>query len=282
MLIFDQNFKNMNRKSITTLILLALAFTVNAQTKKKKAVAAPSKNTVKILSLTQLDSASYAFGQKIAESLGGEGVKELNYMFLNKGMQDVFTKKPVMIDSYKSQTIIQEFLTITKKAKYDTTLTAGANFLKANKAKAGVITTASGLQYEILKDSVGGTKPSATDEVTVHYKGTLLNGKTFDSSYDRKEPATFGLNKVIPGWTEGVQLMNTGSKYRFFIPYQLAYGERGAGANIPPYSTLIFEVELLKITPPVVAAPVAPPAPVAPVAAPATPTEPVKGKKSKK
>ncbi|TAF47708.1 MAG: FKBP-type peptidyl-prolyl cis-trans isomerase [Sphingobacteriales bacterium] len=271
----------MNRKLITTLLFLAAAFTVNAQAKKKKIAVKPSKSTVKILSLSQLDSASYAFGLKIAESLGGEGVKELNYMFLNKGMQDVFTKKPAMIDSYKSQTIIQEFLSATKKAKYDTTLKAGANFLTANKAKAGIFTTASGLQYEILKDSASGVKPKATDEVTVHYKGTLLNGKTFDSSYDRKEPATFGLNKVIPGWTEGVQLMNTGSKYRFFIPYQLAYGERGAGANIPPYSTLIFEVELLKITPP---APLTPPAVSTPepVVVPPAPAEPTKGKKAKK
>jgi FKBP-type peptidyl-prolyl cis-trans isomerase len=280
MLIFDQNFKNMNRKPIITLFLIALAFTVNAQAKKKKTIVKPNQTTVKILSLSQLDSASYAFGQKIAESLGGEGVKEINYMFLNKGMQDAFTKKPAMIDSYKSQTIIQEFLSASKKAKYDTTLTAGAVFLKTNKAKAGIFTTESGLQYEILRDSVGGVKPKATDEVTVHYKGTLLNGKQFDSSYDRKEPATFGLNRVIPGWTEGVQLMNTGAKYRFYIPYQLGYGERGAGANIPPYSTLVFEIELLKITPPPVVAPA--PATPEPATAPAVTTEPVKGKKSKK
>lgn len=268
----------MNKKTIITFLFIAAAFTVNAQAKKKKAVA---KTTVKIMSLSQLDSASYAFGQKIGESLKGEGVTNLNYMLLSKGLQDIFGGKPTMIESNTSQTVIQEFLTNVKKSKYDTTLKAGENFLKANKLKNGVFTTASGLQYEIIKDSVAGINPKATDEVTVHYKGTLLNGKTFDSSYDRKEPATFGLNKVIPGWTEGVQLMKTGSKYRFFIPYQLAYGERGAGANIPPYSTLIFEVELIKITPPVVAAPA--PAPVAPtpVTEPVV-TEPVKGKKSKK
>lgn len=237
----------MNRKSIITFLLIAATFNVNAQTKKKKIVNKTAKTTVKIVSLSSLDSASYAFGQKIAESLKGEGVNGLNYLFLNKGMQDVFKSSSPMIDSQKSQNVIQEFLTNSKKLKFDTTLKAGELFLKTNKLKSGVFTTTSGLQYEIIKDSVGGAKPKATDEVTVHYKGTLLNGKTFDSSYDRKEPATFGLNKVIPGWTEGVQLMSQGSKYRFFIPYKLAYGDRGAGANIPPYSTLIFEVELLKI-----------------------------------
>lgn len=236
----------MNRKSIIALLIVATAFTANAQIKKKKTVVKP-KTTVKILSLSQLDSASYAFGQKIAESLSSEGVNGLNYMLLNRGMQDVFNKSTAMIDSYKSQTLIQEFLSDLKKSKYDTTITAGANFLKTNKTKPGIFTTASGLQYEVLRDSAAGTQPKATDEVTVHYRGTLLNGKQFDSSYDRKEPATFGLNKVIPGWTEGVQLMKTGSKYRFYIPYQLGYGERGAGANIPPFSTLIFDVELLRI-----------------------------------
>ncbi len=268
----------MNRKLIITLLLIATAFTVNAQAKKKKMVAKPSKTTVKIVSLSSLDSASYALGQKVAESLKGEGVSGLNYMFLNKGMQDVFSGSSAMIDSYKSQTIIQDFITSSKKSKYDTTLKAGELFLKNNKLKSGIITTASGLQYQIIKDSIGGAKPKATDEVTVHYKGTLLNGKQFDSSYDRKEPATFGLNKVIPGWTEGVQLMSEGSKYRFFIPYQLGYGERGAGANIPPYSTLVFEVELLKVA-------VEKPAPapeVAPKPEPVKEVEPVKVEETKK
>lgn len=269
----------MNKKTFITLLFIAAAFTVNAQAKKKKTVA---KTTVKIMSLSQLDSASYAFGQKIAESLKNEGVSNLNYMLLGRGMQDIFGGKEAMIDSYKSQSIIQEFLANVKKSKFDTTLKAGEAFLKLNKTKPGIITTASGLQYEVIRDSVAGTNPKKTDEVTVHYKGTLLNGKTFDSSYDRKEPATFGLDKVIPGWTEGVQLMKTGSKYRFFIPYQLAYGDRGAGANIPPYSTLIFEVELIKITQPVVAPTPAPVAPAAPAEVAPAVAEPAKGKKSKK
>ena len=122
----------------------------------------------------------------------------------------------------------------------------GEQFLADNAKKEGVQTTASGLQYMVLEQGTGA-KPKATDRVTVHYKGTFIDGKTFDSSYDRNEPAEFALNGVIKGWTEGVQLMPVGSKYRFFLPYQLGYGERGAGGAIPPYSALIFEVELLGI-----------------------------------
>jgi FKBP-type peptidyl-prolyl cis-trans isomerase len=122
---------------------------------------------------------------------------------------------------------------------------AGEAFLAENTKKENITTTASGLQYEILKKGEGDS-PSATDTVTVHYKGTTLEGKEFDSSYSRNSPATFPLNRVIAGWTEGLQLMNVGAKYRFFIPSDLAYGERGAGGDIPPNATLIFEVELLK------------------------------------
>ncbi len=123
---------------------------------------------------------------------------------------------------------------------------AGQAFLAANAKKEGVTTTASGLQYKVIKAGTGA-KPKATDSVNVHYRGTFIDGKTFDSSYDRGEPISFGLNKVIRGWTEGVQLMPVGSTYEFYIPYHLAYGERGAGGAIPGYATLIFQVELLAI-----------------------------------
>lgn len=122
---------------------------------------------------------------------------------------------------------------------------AGKEFLAKNTKKENIMTTASGLQYEVLKKGEGSS-PSSSDTVTVHYKGTTLDGKEFDSSYARNAPATFPLNRVIPGWTEGLQLMNPGAKYRFFIPSELAYGERGAGADIGANETLIFEVELLK------------------------------------
>jgi FKBP-type peptidyl-prolyl cis-trans isomerase FkpA len=124
---------------------------------------------------------------------------------------------------------------------------AGVAFLAENAKKANIVTTASGLQYEILTPGTGSVSPSATETVKVHYKGTTLDGKEFDSSYSRGEPISFPLNRVIPGWTEGVQLMTEGAKYRFYIPSELAYGEQGAGGSIAPNSTLIFDVELLKI-----------------------------------
>lgn len=124
---------------------------------------------------------------------------------------------------------------------------AGAKFLAENAKKPNIVTTASGLQYEILTAGKGTKSPAATDNVTVHYRGTLLDGEEFDSSYSRGEPATFPLNRVIPGWTEGVQLMKEGAKYRFYIPSNLAYGEHGAGRAIGPNSALIFDVELIKI-----------------------------------
>jgi len=124
---------------------------------------------------------------------------------------------------------------------------AGLAFLTANAKKSNIVTTASGLQYQILTAGTGNKSPSATDSVTVHYKGATLDGEEFDSSYSRGEPATFPLNQVIPGWTEGVQLMKEGAKYRFYIPSELAYGENGAGRLIGPNATLIFDVELIKI-----------------------------------
>ena len=128
-----------------------------------------------------------------------------------------------------------------KAAKQD-----GEKFLAENGKKEGVITTASGLQYQVLREG-NGQSPKATDTVECHYEGTLIDGTKFDSSYDRGQTATFPLNQVIAGWTEGLQLMKEGGKYRFFIPYELGYGERGAGASIPPFSTLVFDVELVSV-----------------------------------
>lgn len=211
-----------------------------------KPAAAPPKTVAAPALKSQVDSASYAFGLSIAGDIKSRGVSSLNYSLLAKAMSDTFEGKPTLLSPEKSQDLIMAFLGSLEKKKYEGTIAEGTKFLSDNSKKPGIVTLPSGLQYEVISAGTG-EKPKATDEVTVNYKGTLLNGKQFDSSYDRGEPATFVLNQVIPGWTEGLQQMPVGSKYRFFIPYALAYGERAAGPDITPYSTLIFEVELIKI-----------------------------------
>jgi FKBP-type peptidyl-prolyl cis-trans isomerase len=221
------------------LILFAAATISTYSTAQTKPAAAP-------IFKTQLDSASYAFGASIANDLKNRGVSNLNYTLVSKAMSDVFSGGNVIFSPEKSQEVIYGLLNALEKKKFEGSIAEAAKFLNENKSKPGIISLPSGLQYEVLSAGTGA-KPVSTDEVTVHYKGTLTNGMQFDSSYDRGEPTSFVLNQVIPGWTEGLQQMSVGSKYRFFIPYALAYGERGAGKDIPPYSTLIFEVELLKI-----------------------------------
>ncbi|HEY0176710.1 MAG TPA: FKBP-type peptidyl-prolyl cis-trans isomerase, partial [Pedobacter sp.] len=179
-------------------------------------------------------------------SLKNSGLTSLNYDMLVKGLKDSFTGKQTMLTQEAAQKAIGDVFKKASQAKFSVNITEGKKFLENNKKNPGVQTTASGLQYIVLTPG-SGLKPKATDTVLVNYKGTLLNGKQFDSSYDRHEPLSLSLDRVIPGWTEGMQLMPAGSKFRFFIPYNLAYGERGAGQDIPPYSTLIFEIELLKV-----------------------------------
>jgi FKBP-type peptidyl-prolyl cis-trans isomerase len=195
---------------------------------------------------TQLDSASYAFGASIANDLKNRGVSNLNYTLVSKAMSDVFSGGNVIFSPEKCQEVIYGLLNLLEKKKFEGAIAEANKFLSDNKLKPGITTLPSGLQFEVLTPGTGA-KPVATDEVSVNYRGTLTNGFEFDSSYTRGEPTSFVLNQVIPGWTEGLQQMPVGSKYRFFIPYSLAYGERGAGKDIPPYITLIFEVELVKI-----------------------------------
>lgn len=233
---------------LITLSLAVLTFAANAQSKKKKEkikeVAVVAVDTVRVLS--ELDSASYAFGLKIAMGLKSDGVKSLNYELLTKGMQDVFADLKPLIADEECGPAINTFLKKISEAKFAGAKEESAKFLEENKKNPNITTTASGLQYEVLTLGTG-PKPLATDEVTVHYKGSLVNGFEFDSSYKRAEPLKLPLNGVIKGWTEGVQLMPTGSKFRFYIPFDLGYGERGSGDVIPPFSTLIFDIELLKI-----------------------------------
>ena len=200
-----------------------------------------------------MDKVSYALGIGIGHQLANMGGQELNIDDFAQAVKDVLGGKELKIKSSEAQQIVQEFFAqqeqkINKqraeagKAHKE----AGEKYLAENAKKDGVITLPSGLQYQVLKEG-NGKKPSAKDSVKCHYEGFLIDGTVFDSSVQRGEPAVFGLQQVIAGWTEGLQLMQEGAKYRFFIPYRLAYGEGGAGASIPPFAALIFDVELIQV-----------------------------------
>ena len=193
-----------------------------------------------------MDKISYALGLSMGQNLMGSGVEKLNYQDLAAGIEDVLTHQQPKISYQEAQQVLNTFFQELEQKIAGAAQEAGEKFLAENAKREGVKVTESGLQYEILEPSLG-QKPKATDTVRVHYECTLIDGTVFDSSYKRGESITFPLNGVIKGWTEGLQLMSIGSKYKFFIPYQLAYGERGAGASIPPYAALIFTVELLGI-----------------------------------
>nr|WP_314496556.1 FKBP-type peptidyl-prolyl cis-trans isomerase [uncultured Prevotella sp.] len=200
-----------------------------------------------------MDKLSYALGIGIGSQLAGMGAKELNIDDFAQAIKDVISGSELKVDNAEAQTLVQNFFQ-EQEAKQQAAAAeagkaakaAGEAFLAENGKKDGVVTLPSGLQYQVLKEG-DGKKPSAADQVVCHYEGTLIDGTVFDSSYQRNQPATFGLNQVIAGWTEGVQLMQEGAKYRFFIPYNLAYGERGAGAQIPPFAALVFDVELIEV-----------------------------------
>lgn len=193
-----------------------------------------------------MDKLSYAWGLAMGQQLRGMGVKDLNVEDYATAVKAVFEGTESAIPFEEAQTLINEYLQNLEEEMTKAAREAGEKFLEENKKNEGVKVTASGLQYVVEKEGEGA-QPTATDEVTVHYTGKLLNGQVFDSSVKRGEPATFPLNRVIPGWTEGVQLMKEGAKYTFFIPSDLAYGPQGIPNAIPPHSTLIFEVELIKV-----------------------------------
>jgi len=199
------------------------------------------------------DSLSYAIGMRLYDMYAGDNLNsETDSSMVMKGFADKINGVEIMTAEQEESTIMaffaqkQEEQQKEQAKQFEDIKAEGENFLAENAKRSEVKTTESGLQYEVITEGKGN-KPAATDVVKVHYKGTLIDGTTFDSSYDRGEPAEFPLNQVIPGWTEGLQLMSVGSKYKLYIPYQLGYGERGAGGQIKPYSALIFEVELLEI-----------------------------------
>lgn len=192
-----------------------------------------------------MDKVSYALGMSIGRQLQQMNAAEVNVDDFAQAIKDVFASKTSLTDS-EAQQAVQDFFQRKAEEQAGAAKAEGEAFLAENAKKEGVVSLPSGLQYQVLREG-DGRKPAATDQVECHYEGTLINGQVFDSSYQRGQTATFGLNQVIAGWTEGLQLMQEGAKYRFFIPYHLAYGERGAGQSIPPFATLIFDVELVNV-----------------------------------
>lgn len=207
------------------------------------------------------DKSSYAIGINVGTNLGKQKVP-LNVDAFSAGVKDGIAGKPKMTEAEIKETMMafEKEMENRQKEAAEKSKGEGEKFLAANKTKPGVKTTADGLEYKVIKEGAGAS-PKATDTVTVNYEGKLIDGTVFDSSYKRGQPATFPLNAVIKGWTEGLQLMKVGGKTQFFIPSDLGYGERGMGADIPPNSVLIFEVELLEVKAP--ETPAAPPAPPA-------------------
>jgi len=193
------------------------------------------------------DKVSYAVGLSIAESLKSQQLGGLDLDLLKDGIQDIFEQRELKINPQEANGLIQSYLEEANSAAFGENKEKGIAFLEENKNKEGVSITASGLQYEIIQEG-SGNKPSATDNVTVHYHGTLIDGTVFDSSTERGTPASFGVNQVIPGWTEALQLMSVGAKFKLYIPQELAYGANPhPGGPIQPYSALIFDVELIEI-----------------------------------
>ena len=193
-----------------------------------------------------MDKVSYALGIGIGRQLADMGANDIVTEDFAAAMKDVLTGAQLQIDETEAQAMVQEYLQRKGEERLKNVKAEGEAFLADNAKKEGIVTLPSGLQYQVLQEG-NGKSPKATDQVKCHYEGTLINGKVFDSSYRRGEPATFPLNGVIAGWTEGLQMMKEGAKYRFFIPFNLAYGTRGAGQDIPPYATLIFDVELIEV-----------------------------------
>jgi FKBP-type peptidyl-prolyl cis-trans isomerase len=223
---------------IFALILFVSCFTkLSAQDQ-----VAPKDNPLK----NSIDSLSYSFGLLIGNNIQTQGVKEINRELFNKGFEDGFNKKEPLVKIEGCNSIVQDYFNKQIADESNMNLQKSAEFLVANQAKDSVVTLPSGLQYKIITPGTGAF-PKATDQVRVHYTGTFIDGKVFDSSIERNEPIVFGVNQVIPGWTEALQLMQPGAKWMLYIPPALAYGEKGAGGVIGPNQALIFEVQLLEI-----------------------------------
>ena len=193
-----------------------------------------------------MEKISYALGLGIGQQLKSMNIENFDIKEFSRSIEDVMAGRDTDMTAREAQVMLSEYFQKKEKEQAEENIAKGKAYLEENGKREGVVTTTSGLQYEVLTEGTG-KNPKATDKVRCHYEGRLTDGTIFDSSYQRGEPADFGLNQVIAGWTEGVQLMKEGAKYRFHIPYLLGYGERGAGASIPPYATLVFDVELIKV-----------------------------------
>ncbi len=194
-----------------------------------------------------MNKISYALGLGIAHQLKSMGIEDFSVEDFSQSVSDVLADKTPAMTNREAQELLNDYFQKKQKEEAEKAIAEGKVFLEANGKREGVTTTKSGLQYEVLTPGKGERSPKVTDTVVCHYEGRLVSGKVFDSSYERNQPAEFGLNQVIPGWTEGLQLMSEGAKFRFYIPYLLGYGEQGAGPSIPPYSTLVFDVELISV-----------------------------------
>jgi FKBP-type peptidyl-prolyl cis-trans isomerase len=228
-------------KTLTLIFFLLVVTFISAQNTKQPVKSQPVANPCKNLS----DSFSYALGVQVAGFYRQQGVKKINAALLAKAINDLYQNKPLSLNNEGIELSLVAATDTVQYRKLSSDLTEGKKFLAENKKKPGVITTASGLQYEVLTKGTG-PKPTITNTVVCNYKGTLLDGTEFDNSYARKTPAEFALTNVIKGWTEVLQLMPTGSKYKVYVPYQLGYGMVDH-EPIPGGSTLVFEIELLSI-----------------------------------
>lgn len=193
-----------------------------------------------------IQKVSYAIGTLLGTNLKAQGGDSLKLEFMTAGIKDVYENNKLKLEQQEAMMMVNTYMQAAVEAKSSKVKAENAAFLEKNKTAEGVKTTASGLQYKVIT-SGKGKAPKATDKVTVHYTGKLIDGTVFDSSVERNEPITFDVGGVITGWTEALQLMHEGDKWMLFLPSEIAYGERGAGEQIPPYSTLIFEVELIKV-----------------------------------
>lgn len=202
--------------------------------------------TINAQNTTEMEKVSYSLGVNVAKSVQAQGLESIDAPAIAKAFKDVFEGNDLDISEEEANLVLQDYFTKLNNKAQEANIGTGMKFLEENAKKEGVVTTATGLQYTIIAKG-DGVQPKETDNVTVHYHGTLLDGTVFDSSVERGQPASFPVNGVIPGWVEALQLMNVGSKYKLFIPSNLAYGERGAGGAIGPNATLIFEVELISI-----------------------------------